>query len=207
MNPERDQDIQGRAKAMIRNFILIAAAAATAFAQSYQIDSAHSGAVFTVKHMMVTNVTGRFSAVKGTVVFDEKAPQKSSIDATIDIDTVNTNDAKRDSHLKAPDFFDSAKFPSMRFQSTKFYKADGVMKVDGNLTLHGVTKPVTLTLSEVSPEVKHPAGTMVRGATATTKLNRKDFGLTWNRALEAGGMMVGEDVNVTLEIELTRKPA
>jgi polyisoprenoid-binding protein YceI len=192
---------------MIRTLSLSILAAAAAFAQSYQIDTAHSGAVFTVKHMMVSNVTGRFSNVKGTVLYDEKNLAKSSIDATIDVETVNTNDGKRDGHLKAPDFFDAAKYPQMKFQSTKFYKDGGTIKVDGNLTLHGVTKPVTLTLSEVSPEVKHPMGTLVRGATATTRLNRKDFGLTWNRALEAGGVMVGEDVNVTIEIELSRKPA
>jgi polyisoprenoid-binding protein YceI len=174
-------------------------------AQTYQIDSSHSSAGFSVKHMMVTNVSGKFANVKGTVVVDEKNLAKSSVEASIDVNTVNTNEGKRDAHLKTPDFFDTAKYPSMEFKSTKVYKAGSTMKIDGNLTLHGVTKPVTLTITEFSPEVKHPMGGIVRGAIATTKINRKDFGLTWNKALETGGVMVSEDVNITLEIEMTRK--
>lgn len=174
-------------------------------AQSYQIDSSHSSAGFSVKHMMVTNVSGRFSNIKGTIQYDEKNLANSSVTASVDVNTVNTNEGKRDAHLKAPDFFDAAKYPTMEFKSTKVYKANGVVKVDGNLTLHGVTKPVTLTLTEVSPEVKHPMGGLVRGAVATTKINRKDFGLTWNKTLETGGLMVGDEVTVTLEIEATRK--
>lgn len=177
------------------------------FAQTYQIDTAHSGAAFSVRHMMVTNVSGRFSNLKGSVIIDDKTPANSKVDAVIDVATVNTNEPKRDGHLKSPDFFDVAKFPTITFQSTKVYKSGDISKVEGNLTLHGVTKPVTLTLSEVSPEVKHPMGGLVRGATATTKISRKDFGLTWNRALEAGGVTVGDEVTITLEIEMSRKPA
>ncbi len=185
--------------------ILIAATALAATAQSYQIDSAHSSAGFSVKHMMVTNVSGKFSNVKGAIVYDEKNLAASSVTASVDVNTVNTNESKRDAHLKAPDFFDAAKYPTMEFQSTKVYKAGGIVKVDGNLTLHGVTKPITLTLTEISPEVKHPMGGLVRGAVATTKINRKDFGLTWNKTLETGGLMVGDEVTVTLEIEAARK--
>jgi polyisoprenoid-binding protein YceI len=177
------------------------------FGQSYQIDTAHSGAAFSVRHMMVTNVSGRFSNLKGSVVIDDKNPANSKVEAVIDVSTVNTNEPKRDGHLKSPDFFDVAKFPTMTFTSTKVYKSGDVTKVEGNLTLHGVTKPVTLNLSEVSAEVKHPMGGLVRGATATTKIKRSDFGLTWNRALEAGGVTVGDEVSITLEIELSRKPA
>jgi polyisoprenoid-binding protein YceI len=177
------------------------------FGQTYQIDTAHSGAAFSVRHMMVTNVSGRFSNLKGSVVIDDKTPANSKVEAVIDVSTVNTNEPKRDGHLKSPDFFDVAKFPTMTFTSTKVYKSGDVTKVEGNLTLHGVTKPVTLNLSEVSAEVKHPMGGLVRGATATTKIKRSDFGLTWNRALEAGGVTVGDEVSITLEIELSRKPA
>jgi polyisoprenoid-binding protein YceI len=191
----------------MKSLALLGLFASLSFGQTYQIDTAHSGAAFSVRHMMVTNVSGRFSNLKGSVVIDEKTPANSKVEAVIDVATVNTNEPKRDGHLKSPDFFDVAKFPTMTFQSTKVYKSGDVTKVEGNLTLHGVTKPVTLTLSEVSPEVKHPMGGLVRGATATTKISRKEFGLTWNRALEAGGVTVGDEVSITLEIEMSRKPA
>jgi polyisoprenoid-binding protein YceI len=155
--------------------------------------------------MMVTNVSGKFGNLKGKVVVDEKNLAQSMVEATIDINTVNTNEAKRDGHLKSPDFFDAEKYPAMTFKSTRVYKQGNVTKVDGNLTMHGVTKPVTLTLTEFSPEVKHPNGGMVRGAIATTTINRKDFGLTYNRALDTGGVMIGDEVKVTLEIEMARK--
>jgi polyisoprenoid-binding protein YceI len=185
--------------------LIVAAAALAVGAQTYQIDPAHSSAGFSVKHMMVTNVSGKFSNVKGTIVYNEKNLGASSVTASVDVGTVNTNEAKRDEHLRSPDFFDAAKFPRMEFKSTKVYKSGGVVKVDGNLTLHGVTKQVTLTLTETSPEVKHPAGGFVRGAVATTKINRKDFGLTWNKTIESGGLIVGEEVTITLEIEAGRK--
>jgi polyisoprenoid-binding protein YceI len=191
----------------MKSLALLGLFASLSFGQTYQIDTAHSGAAFSVRHMMVTNVSGRFSNLKGSVVIDEKTPANSKVEAVIDVATVNTNEPKRDGHLKSPEFFDVAKFPTMTFQSTKVYKSGDVTKVEGNLTLHGVTKPVTLTLSEVSPEVKHPMGGLVRGATATTKISRKEFGLTWNRALEAGGVTVGDEVSITLEIEMSRKPA
>ena len=192
---------------MLKQLLFLSATALALTAQTYQIDSSHSGANFSVKHMMVTNVSGRFSNVKGAVTFDEKNLSKSSIEATVDIETINTNEPKRDAHLKSPDFFDVAKFPQMTFKSTKVYKAGGVTKADGDLTLHGVTKPVTLTLTELSGEVKHPMGTIVRGAVATTKISRKDYGLTWNKTIEAGGVVVGDEIAITLEIELSRKPA
>ena len=192
---------------MLKQLLFLSATALALTAQTYQIDSSHSGANFRVKHMMVTNVSGRFSNLKGAVTFDEKNLSKSSIEATVDIETINTNEPKRDAHLKSPDFFDVAKFPQMTFKSTKVYKVGGVTKADGDLTLHGVTKPVTLTLTELSGEVKHPMGTIVRGAVATTKISRKDYGLTWNKTIEAGGVVVGDEIAITLEIELSRKPA
>lgn len=190
---------------MLKSFLLLTGGALGLLAQSYDIDSAHSAASFTVKHMMVTNVPGRFSNVQGKVAYDEKNLGKSSIEAVIDVTTVNTNQEKRDAHLKSPDFFDVAKYPTMTFKSTKVYKAGGVVKVDGNLTLHGVTKPVTLTLDEVSKEVKSASGTIVRGAVAKTIISRKEFGLTWNKLIETGGAVVGDEIAITLEIELSRK--
>lgn len=191
----------------MKSLLFLTLSAAAMMAQTYDIDTAHSGASFSVKHMMVTNVSGRFSNIKGKVVFDEKNLAKSSIEATVDVNTINTNEPKRDAHLKSPDFFDTEKFPTMTFKSTKVYKAGGVTKVDGTLTLHGVSKPVTLTLEELSGEVKHPMGSIVRGTVAKTKINRKEFGLGWNKALDTGGVMVSEEVAITLEIELSRKPA
>ncbi len=192
---------------MLKPVIFLTLAALTLGAQTYEIDTSHSGASFSVKHMMVTNVSGRFSNAKGKVTYDEKNLAKSSIEATLDIATVNTNDAKRDAHLKTADFFDAEKYPTMTFKSTKFYKQGSTLMIDGTLSLHGVTKPVTLTVEELSGEVKHPAGTIVRGAVAKTRINRKDFGLTYNKVLDTGGVMIGEEIAITLEIELSRKPA
>jgi polyisoprenoid-binding protein YceI len=192
---------------MLKPVVFLALAALNLGAQTYEIDTAHSGASFSVKHMMVTNVSGRFSNVKGKVTYDEKNLAKSAIEATLDVATVNTNDAKRDAHLKTPDFFDAEKYPTMTFKSTRFYKQGATLMIDGTLTLHGVTRPVTLTVEELSGEVKHPAGTIVRGAVAKTKINRKDYGLTYNKVLDTGGVMIGEEIAITLEIELSRKPA
>ena len=192
---------------MRKIFLSLALSAVGVFAQSYDIDTAHSGASFTVKHMMVTNVSGRFSNVQGKIAVDEKNLGKSSIEATIDVSTINTNEPKRDGHLKSPDFFDVAKYPTMTFKSSKIYKAGGKFLVEGTLTLHGVSKPVTLTIDEFSPEVTPAPGKIVRGAVAKTKISRKEFGLTWNKTIEAGGVVVGDEIAITLEIEATRKPA
>jgi len=190
---------------MTKTFLSLAFSAVGIFAQSYDIDSTHSGASFSVKHLMVTNVSGRFSNLQGKVAFDEKNLAKSSIEATVDIATINTNEPKRDGHLKSPDFFDVAKYPTMTFKSSKFYKADGKILVDGTLSLHGVSKLVTLTIDELSPEVMPGPGKIVRGAVAKTKISRKEFGLVWNKTIETGGVVVGDEIAITLEIEATRK--
>jgi len=184
---------------------LVLFTAATVFGQvTYTIDSAHSSAGFSVRHMMVSNVRGQFSKVAGTIVYDEKNLDASKVDATIDVTTINTREEKRDAHLKSPDFFDVEKFNTMTFKSTSFYRENGKVMVKGDLTIHGVTKPVVLTVDGPSPEVKGMGGYRV-GASATTTINRKDFGLTWNRALEAGGVVVGDEVQVTVDIEAARK--
>jgi polyisoprenoid-binding protein YceI len=173
-----------------------------AMATEYQLDSAHTAATFSVRHMMVSNVKGEFSNVKGTISYDPKKPANTTIDATIDTTTINTREPKRDAHLKSPDFFDVEKFPTMTFKSKKATSAGkDKLKVVGDLTMHGVTKEVTLDVSNLTGEVKDPWGNAHVGATATTKLNRKDFGLNWNKALEAGGVLVGDEVQVTIDIE------
>jgi polyisoprenoid-binding protein YceI len=186
---------------------LVLAAPSFAFAAEYVIDSGHSSADFAVKHMMVSNVRGNFSKVSGAINIDEKDITKSTVEATIDATTINTNEPKRDEHLRSPDFFDTAKYPTISFKSTKVEQAGSNLKVTGDLTMHGVTKPVVLDVEGFTAEAKDPWGNVKRGGTATTKLNRKDFGLTWNKALETGGMLVGEDIAVTIELELNKKQA
>ncbi|WNG20243.1 YceI family protein [Cystobacter fuscus] len=180
-------------------------AAPSAFATEYVIDSGHSSAAFSVKHMMVSNVRGAFSKVTGTANIDEKDLTKSTIEATIDATTINTNEPKRDEHLRSAEFFDTAKYPTITFKSTKVAKAGKNLKVTGDLTLHGVTKPVVLDVEGFTTESKDPWGNFKRGGSATTKINRKDFGLSWNSAIETGGVAVGEEVAITIDLELNKK--
>ena len=182
-------------------------AAAVAQAVQYQIDPVHSSAQFSVRHMMVSNVRGEFAQLTGTVVYDPKNPKVSSVEAIIDATSINTHEPRRDDDLKGPNFFDVAKYPTLTFKSTKVEKAGkGKLRVTGDLTIHGVTREVVLDVEGPSPEVK--AGQNIKsGASASTTISRKDFGLTWNRALEAGGWVVGDEVKITLEVEMGRKAA
>jgi polyisoprenoid-binding protein YceI len=184
---------------------LVLAAPSLAFAAEYEIDPAHASAQFSVKHMMVANVRGAFSKVSGTVNIDEKDITKSNLDVTIDATTVNTNEPKRDEHLRSADFLDTAKYPTITFKSTKVEKNGENLKVAGNLTLHGVTKPVVLDVEGFTSDFKDPWGNIKRGGSATTKINRKDFGLGWNKILETGGVAVGEEVAITIDAELNKK--
>jgi polyisoprenoid-binding protein YceI len=177
-------------------------AASPAAASVWELDPSHSAAQFSVTHMMVSTVRGQFSNVHGTVELDDANAANVKVDATIDATTIDTREPKRDGHLKSPDFFDVAKYPTITFKSKKSQKAgEGAYKVTGDLTIHGVTKEVVLDVSGVKS-----AGTRM-GAVATTKVNRKDYGLLWNKALEAGGVVVGDDVDITIDIELVKKPA
>lgn len=179
---------------------------APAFAADYEIDAAHASAQFSVRHLMVSNVKGVFSNVKGTVTYDPANPSASKVEATIDAATVDTRNGKRDDHLKSADFFDVAKFPLLKFVSKKVEQPQpGKLKVTGDLTIHGVTKEVVLDVDGPTDEIKDPWGNLKRGASATAKVNRKDFGLTWNKALETGGVVVGDDVEITIELELQKK--
>ncbi|HSP78492.1 MAG TPA: YceI family protein [Myxococcaceae bacterium] len=185
---------------------LVLAAPSLAFGAEYVFDASHSNAQFSVRHMMVTNVRGEFPKMTGSVNLDEKDVTKSSVEATIDVASINTREPKRDDHLRSPDFFDVAKFPSMTFKSTKVEKAGkDKLKVTGNLTIHGVTKSVVLDVEGPTPEIKDPWGNTKRGLVATTRISRKDFGMTWNKALEAGGVVVGDDVNITIDVEMNKK--
>jgi polyisoprenoid-binding protein YceI len=185
--------------------LTLALAAGAAGATEYTVDSAHTSSGFAVKHLMVTTVHGAFGKTTGTVNFDEKDPTKSTVDVTIDASTVDTREPKRDAHLKSADFFDVAKFPNLTFKSTKIEKDGANYKVHGDLTMHGVTKPIVLTVTGPTAPSKSPWGQTVRAVSATGKLNRKDWGLNWNKALEAGGVLVGEEVTLEIEAELIKK--
>ena len=186
--------------------LLTVAVPATSWATTWDIDGSHTTVSFKVRHMMVTDVRGEFGKVEGKVDINDKDLSKSNVDVTIDVGSVNTRDEKRDGHLKSPDFFDVAKHSKITFKSTKVASAGkGKLKVTGNLTIKGVTKKVTLDVSEFTKEIKGPWGSYHRGATATTTIDRKDFGITWNKNLDAGGLLVGNEVKIMLDVELVRK--
>ncbi len=180
--------------------------ASFASAATWTIDPAHSTARFRVRHLMISNVEGRFGKVTGTIHYDESDVSKSSVEATIDTSTVNTEVADRDKHLKSADFFDVEKYPTMTFRSTKVEKAgEGKLKVTGDLTIRGVTKPVVLSVDGPSAPILNPWGNVKAGASATTSIDRQDFGVSWNKTLDAGGVVVGDEVNITIEIEMAKE--
>jgi len=175
-------------------------------AATWQIDPDHSSFQFKVRHLTVSNVKGDFSKAKGVVTLDDQDITKLTVEVTIDAASVNTGHAKRDEHLKSPDFFDVTRYPAITFVSKKVIKAGmNKLKVIGNLTIHGTTKDITVDVEGPTPEVKDPSGNFRRGATATANINRRDFGLTWNKTLDSGGLVVGEEVNIYIEVELVRK--
>ncbi|MFT3710721.1 MAG: YceI family protein [Archangium sp.] len=172
----------------------------------WTIDASHSEVGFRVRHMMVSWTRGKFDRFAGTVELDEQDLSKSKIDVSIEAASINTNTADRDAHLKSPDFFDAAKFPSLTFKSSRVEPGvGGALNVHGALEIRGVSKPVVLHVEPLSPSAKDPWGGTRRGTRATTKLNRKDYGLNWNAALELGGVLVGDEVEITLEVELIKK--
>jgi polyisoprenoid-binding protein YceI len=179
-----------------------------ALASTWKIDPAHSSAGFSVSHMVISDVDGTFGKTEGTVVLDEKNPAKSTVEATIDATTIDTRQPKRDAHLKSKDFFDVEQFPTITFKSTKVAKAGkDKFKVTGDLTMHGVTKPVVLDVTAPAKTIKDPWGNTKRGAKATTVVNRRDFGLTWDNRMQDGNAVVGDKVTVTLNLELAEQPA
>jgi polyisoprenoid-binding protein YceI len=186
--------------------VLLAALAAPAFAQSsWEIDPAHSNVQFGVRHMMISTVHGKFTKFTATATGDEKDAAHAGVQASIDAASIDTGDEKRDAHLKTADFFDAEKFPTITFKSTKVEAAgDRRFKLHGDLTMHGVTKPVVLDV-EATPEVKGMRGETRAGARATTKINRKDFGISWSKSMDGGGVVVGDDVEVTIDVEAVKK--
>ena len=175
---------------------------------TWTIDPSHSSAGFTVRHMMVSNVKGSFGKMEGTITWDGTDVKTIAAEATIDATTITTNNEKRDAHLKSPDFFDVAQFPTITFKSKRAEPgAAGTFKLIGDLTMHGVTKEVTLNVEGPTPPLVAQGRKRV-GATATTKVNRQDYKISWSRTLDGGGVVAGDDVAITLELELIEaKPA
>jgi len=171
---------------------------------TYAIDSAHTNVEFAVKHMMITTVKGRFGDVKGTLELPEKGQPK--VNVTIGVASIDTRTEARDTHLRSPDFFDVEKFPEMRFVSTKADRTDEGWTLIGDLTIKGTTRPVTLSVTEEGAGVD-PWGNQKVAFSATTKFNRRDFGLTWNAALETGGVLVGEEVKLSIDAQLVKQSA
>ena len=176
-------------------------------AAPWEFDADHTGVHFKVRHLMVSSVRGEFEKVTGRIVYDESDVTKSTADITIDAASINTRVAKRDEHLRSPDFLDVVKHPATTFKSKRVEKAgNGTLKMTGDLTIRGVTKEVALTVEGPSPSVKDPLGNTRVGGQASTKINRKDFGLVWNKTGETGGVVVGDEVDITIDVEIYRKP-
>ncbi|HEY3355617.1 MAG TPA: YceI family protein [Polyangia bacterium] len=192
-------------RSVVLALVLAAPLAASAQAPAWEVDAAHTHIGFSVRHLMVSNVKGEFTKYKVKIDGDAKDAPKAGIDVAIDVASINTGVADRDKHLKSPDFFDAAKFPTITFKSKKITKAGKGLKIAGVLTIRGVAKDVVLEAKDISGPIKDPWGNQRLGLTATTKIDRRQFGLTWNKALEAGGVVVGTDVNINLEIELMQK--
>jgi len=185
---------------------VILAVPAPAAISTWQIDPAHSAAQFSVRHLAISTVRGGFSKVKGTVNFDDADISKSNVEVTIDVSTVDTREPKRDDDLRSERFFDVKDFPTMSFKSTKVEQlAPGKLKVTGDLTIRGVTKPVVLEVEGPTAPVKDPWGNQRAAATATTKVNRQDFGVKWNANMDNGGVVVGDQVSITIDIEMIKQ--
>ncbi len=171
----------------------------------YAIDPAHSHVGFSVRHMMISNVRGTFQKVSGEVTYDPARPEATAISVSIDVASIDTREEKRDAHLRSADFFDVERHPAITFASKRARARGDGLEVTGDLTIHGTTKEVTLAIEEITPEHTDPWGSRRMGATARTKVRRSDFGMRWNAALEAGGVLVGDEISVQIEIELLRQ--
>lgn len=172
---------------------------------TWTIDPSHTSATFSVRHMMITNVRGEFQKVSGTVTFDPQHPERATLEASLDVASINTRDAQRDAHLRSADFFDAEKHPTILFASRSVRRGDAGLEIVGDLTIRGTTREVVLRVDGPTPEHTDPWGNVRIGASATTKIKRSDFGMTWNNVLEAGGVLVGDEVTIHLDVSLVRQ--
>jgi polyisoprenoid-binding protein YceI len=173
----------------------------------WDIDPSHSGVHFSIRHLVIATVRGEFGKLSGTVTLDPSDLTRSSVQATIDAASISTRDSQRDAHLKSQDFLDVVAYPTIGFRSTRVVRTgQGTLDVHGDLAIHGVTRPLVLRVEFSDAELKDPFGNVKRAASATAKLNRKDFGLEWNVALETGGVLVGDELKIEIDLELVRRP-
>jgi polyisoprenoid-binding protein YceI len=178
---------------------------AAAQTSTWNIDPNHSTAQFTVRHLGISNVSGDFTKVSGTVVLNDKDITQSQVNATIDVNSVDTRVADRDKDLRSPNFFDAEKYPTIEFKSKRIVNNGGKLQLVGDLTLHGTTREVTLDVDGPTPELSDPWGNLRRGFSATTTINRKDFGVVWNNTLKTGEAVVGDNVKIQIDVELVKK--
>jgi polyisoprenoid-binding protein YceI len=192
--------------AVIAGLAAICSLPAPAATSTWQIDPAHTAAQFSVKHLAISTVRGGFSNVKGTISLDDADVSKSTVDVTIDVSTVDTRQPDRDKDLKSDKFFDVAHYPAMTFKSKKVEQAGaGKLKITGDLTIRGTTKEVVLDVEGPTAPVKDPWGNQRAAATASTKINRQDFGVKWNATMDNGGVVVGDEVAITIDVEMVKQ--
>jgi polyisoprenoid-binding protein YceI len=184
---------------------LLASVSALAQTSNWTIDPNHSTAQFTVRHMAISNVSGNFTKVTGSAVLNEKDITQSQVSATIDVSSVDTRVEMRDKDLKSPNFFDVEKYPTMEFKSKRISNAGGKLQVIGDLTIHGTTREVTLDVDGPTPELNDPWGNVRRGFSATTAINRRDFGLVYNNLLKTGEAVVGDNIKIQIDVEMVKK--
>ncbi|HXU05463.1 MAG TPA: YceI family protein [Polyangia bacterium] len=185
-------------------------AATPAQTATWDIDTSHANAGFRVRHLMVSHVRGHLGPVTGTVLIDEQDPSRSRIDVSVDARGIDSREPKRDEHLRSPDFLDVANFPTVTFRSTRVEAPSGAagdLRVTGDLTIRGVTRPVTLDVEALPPAIQDPWGNRRRGVSARARINRKDWGLKWNLAIEAGGVAVGDEVAIEIDAEIVARKA
>jgi polyisoprenoid-binding protein YceI len=179
--------------------------AAAAQPARWSLDASHSHVGFAVRHLMISNVRGEFTRVEGTARYDAADPESTRVSVKIDVASINTREEKRDAHLRSADFFDAEQYPHITFISTSAKRRGDGLELAGDLTIHGVTRAVALSVEDITPESRDPYGNVRVGATAKTKIRRSDFGMQWNAALETGGVLVGDEVSIVLEVELIRQ--
>jgi polyisoprenoid-binding protein YceI len=184
---------------------LLASLSALAQTSTWNIDPAHSSAQFTVRHLAISNVTGNFTKVTGSVVLNEKDITQSQVSASIDVSSVDTRVEARNKDLKSPNFFDVEKYPTIEFKSKRIVSGGGKLQVIGDLTIHGTTREVTLDVDGPTPELSDPWGNSRRGISATTTINRRDFNLTYNNLLKTGEAVVGDNVKIQIDAEMVKK--
>jgi polyisoprenoid-binding protein YceI len=197
--------VRFRSQAFLLALALFLALSAAAQTSTWTIDPKHSTAQFTVRHLAISNVSGNFTNVTGTIDLNEKDITQSQVSAVIDVSSVDTRVSDRDKDLRSPNFFDVEKYPTIEFKSKRIVNSGGKLQVIGDLTMHGTTREVTLDVDGPTPELNDPWGNVRRGFSASTTLNRKDFGLTYNHALKTGEAVVGDNVKIQIDLELIKK--